>query len=845
MSLLDKAEEILFKNLSQFINQEKTKNELNSIKKELNKYLVRNYEKELYFNDLYRYINNGSIQIDKYDFSFVSAFYFTLICAFFDCDGDFLGEENFSKYHWNNIKKNYPYPRYDKHDVIKCFTFFYNTFKNRFFDINNVSDNERTIIINSAEIINKNIEPLKKNMEEILKILLNQNFNTTNLNTTLKEPLIKRLYDDNEEYQAKYNDTLFLESEVNDDKKATLKDMYIKPHIKSSYVAQEFDLNRWANDIDSRILLLYGKAGIGKTSFVSWLAFEKVFEQESHILELRRYISMINSDSPWESIKQCFKCDNDDIYQNKILILDGLDEVCVLNNQFNGDRFITQLNNTLRTRFGRNIKIIITSRMGYFNEIKTNNNIVVQTIFWSDDTVAKWCNTYSHIHDNRKEWCESFKEAHSILNKKDKRKKVFCTPFVLYICCVSQINIFKHDGIAGIYNEAFNVIGKRQYNELNTECEIDFEINKQFTKEIAFQMFLNKKLEETLESSYVTTAKQKVIKWFQEKYDTDSSTVIEPEFKKLFAMNHFAYNRKDAVEFVHKTVGEYFVAVKLYEDYLENIPNEGIEKTWNNIFNAFRYKKIPIDIMKYLIELLKNNKDDNWKNKFFQSYYEGIEKQLLIKACNLELEYQPTHASLIKQIHIAFRNLTWLLTGIGFDNSEFCNSKHNLEILASYINGDVNLSNWKNLENINLSKLDLSRSNLKGAHLNGSNFSKTNLSNALLSDAFFNFACLEGAVLKWTIMKRIYMEEANLEEAHLEGANLEEAHLEYASLESAHLKYARLSNAHFENAHIEKADLENSHFDEAHLENAHFEESNLKNTYFTKAFLKKAFGYEK
>lgn len=43
----------------------------------------------------------------------------------------------------------------------------------------------------------------------------------------------------------------------------------------------------------------------------------------------------------------------DDEYQNKVLILDGLDEVCVLKNEFDGYEFIENLSNTLRTGFGR------------------------------------------------------------------------------------------------------------------------------------------------------------------------------------------------------------------------------------------------------------------------------------------------------------------------------------------------------------------------------------------------------------------------------------------------------------------------------------------------------------
>lgn len=77
------------------------------------------------------------------------------------------------------------------------------------------------------------------------------------------------------------------------------------------------------------------------------------FTQDCHILELRQCIHILDSNKPWESIKKSFRCMCDDEYQNKVLILDGLDEVCVLKNEFDGYEFIENLSNTLRTGFGR------------------------------------------------------------------------------------------------------------------------------------------------------------------------------------------------------------------------------------------------------------------------------------------------------------------------------------------------------------------------------------------------------------------------------------------------------------------------------------------------------------
>lgn len=128
--------------------------------------------------------------------------------------------------------------------------------------------------------------------------MIEQN-NTNDPHKQIVDNLLReKIHDDNDEYKMKYQDTLFLEAEVDDNKKAALKDVYIIPNIKTNNLNTEFDLQKWMQDCDSRIVLLYGKAGIGKTSLLSWIAFTNSFKQECHILELRKYSQNINIKNP-------------------------------------------------------------------------------------------------------------------------------------------------------------------------------------------------------------------------------------------------------------------------------------------------------------------------------------------------------------------------------------------------------------------------------------------------------------------------------------------------------------------------------------------------------------------
>ncbi len=318
------------------------------------------------------------------------------------------------------------------------------------------------------------------------------------------------------------------------------------------------------------------------------------------------------------------------------------------------------------------------------------------------------------------------------------------------------------------------------------------------------QMFLNHSLyASSLGNTLVHKAQAHTGKALQGKYGKiDFSKVYD----RYFAVQHFAMQGRDGadgVEFAHKTVGEYFTAVKLYEDYLAFDFSEEVDinTVWENIFKAFRYEKIPEDIMTYLVDIIKKRMGTgfkDWKGKFFDCYFKGMLEEALWKQTNVEKKYESKQL-LPEDVAIAFRNLTWLLTLLGFtnENNDFAPKdwKRYRAVYASYfakgVSMDINCSAWKNLSdrenNIYLRGVDLLEANLSKAHLIGADLFRADLFGADLIEAD--------------------LRKADLRSVHLIGADLSEADLSVAYLSGAYLSGADLRGAILENITLFESDL--------------------------------------
>ena len=642
------------------------------------------------------------------------------------------------------------------------------------------------------------VDSVEDKVDEIMKFLRDH----LGTESTPKEELqIPTITDNNSFYCTDFYARLFMFDEPN----ATIDKVFVKPRLTAGgNIITE--LSDWLTD-QYPIHILYGKPGVGKSTFSAFLAAligdeDKSFAEPDdlslaeklrdrlHILRLRNVKDQLSDSDAWQTVKLCLQNTQDKDYRNKILLLDGLDEVCVLRSDFKGQTFLDNLVSDMQKNY-IGAKIIVTTREGYFPK-PDSRKIFSHTMEWTKAEMQFWCDKYAAVGEGKADYCEKFKCDYETLTDDDKRRAIFCVPIVLYLCCHQQIDISQNHTVADVYHSVFHEIyEKKSYNENDGNDVIQYRISWQFTKELAYQMHLHGTLEtETaIGSDLVENAMNRTRTILREKYpeDTELQQALERAesrqyFDKHFCIMHFqSGSRENGAEFAHKTVGEYFTAVKLYEDYFECVkdPETTTEQVWRNIFEAFRYSSVPEDILNFLVELTKNGLGDP-PERLFEHYYRGMEEQMLWRVMgmpavaeyplpqisfyrdekffyytdveNRSYAYTRRNTVSSEQVGAVFRRLSFYLTKAGFNN-EKGNALKIREALSSYllqntVEQNLCVMKWKNLCGLVLQGVSLRFANLSYADLRDTDFNGADLSHADLSHADLRDADLYGTKLR-------------------------------------------------------------------------------------------------
>lgn len=655
--------------------------------------------------------------------------------------------------------------------------------------------------------------------------------------------------DDLYEYIKSYNRPLFLE----DDTGVSLGDVYVDPVIEGTENRITDEIYDWYEYGNEKILIVKGAAGIGKTSLVSRLIADtygdsdtpnNLNENEVYPIILRKHYSKFdNIDAqrmPIEVFEKILNVTEMNL-DNSLIILDGLDELTLLSTEFNCNEFLKNLSIELE-RFS-NTKVLITSRP--MDKIDVDiENVGIKSVVWEKEQILTWCDNFKKASEkvSEKNWCKAFVDNYDELEKNDpdgNKMDIFKAPVILYLACHSDSKISANETIGEFYDTVFRKIASRYHIEKDDSASVFLDneddknaniINWQFTKELAYQMFLHNTLILS-DLKLIENAENRTAEVLVKRGIIANKNDLEIDKLKYLAVTHFAKETtsEKGIEFAHKTVYEYFTAVKLYEDYFAEITEDypenfkkkdalgneitPLENVWTNIIEAFRYKFIDEDIFNYLnkmeLPVYNGKAKDKGKcfdfNTFVKYFVEGMEQKIL---ADLEIksrvkEYAVISAILTTQISLAFRNLTWFLTERenGFHNEDDNMACKNFDELVSNFCGDLNLKNWKlseaYLSRAELCFADLCFAKLSEADLGEADLSDVDLSEADLSEAKLSGADLSGAYLRGADLGRAELFRANLSRADLSRADLGGAYLSEADLRGADLSEAKLRGARY------------------------------------------------
>ena len=608
-----------------------------------------------------------------------------------------------------------------------------------------------------------------------------------------------------QEYIKNWNNRLFLHRN-NDERPITLSTAFIMPNYNIEKCVQSTDkknneqlgnfIDRFLQrDIDFT-MLISGVPGIGKSSITSWIANEYKNDNRLIILRFRDWDKEDLKNGLLKAIYNTLKCNKYDL-NNKILILDGFDEIKLLNNrQKLLDNFFNEMKDF-------NTKYIITSRPTYINSDNFDN--VIRILPFDFEQIRCFYKKITGI------------ELHHIcLYNTD----VLGIPVILYMAIMSKIDIERNINRAELYSRIFAKKGGifdrfyyegMEYDKGAHVLRNSKNINKylEFLQKTAFRMFEENSLSLLREEYQIP----------QLEFQGESVSVLEFPIKYLFE------NVFWGIEFIHKSIYEYFVAEYIGEKIYKVIGIEKLENSAGILGKILRSNNITDEIAEYLsYKILRKNiiiQNISFKEyakipsclevtNFLQSIFSVMLKNGMTYFC------KESYQNIIKCELYIFKNMLKIFQFCFNCNTKLC-IEHKNEFITylSYLSvkddkvvlAYIDLSEAK-FENISMNNITFHEVNLSGTifdsvNLSQANFKNVDLSRAKFFDVDLSQAILSNANLKRTIFKNSNLKKSKVIESRidaevidvdLQGAEFRESTIEYLDLSNSNLKYVEFIN---------------------------------------------------
>ena len=628
------------------------------------------------------------------------------------------------------------------------------------------------------------------------------------------------------EYADKWEKNVFLDNFDEEDERASdrvnvkLKDIYLE-NLLPSYklnVNQGLSnnlkgrLEKYIVDKkDRKMLLILGQPGIGKSTLITWIMANLVEKKdEIFVYQFASDLKKVN----WQGediLEEIFKALRlgDVELKNKVLILDGFDEISISGNR---ERILNKLNQEVdkMERLGK-FSLIITCRENYVNQSCLLLKTYITLQAWNKDQIISFCNIYEKKSSGNLE--TKFPEVKS--NEILKNKEIFGIPLILYMILALDIDVEKSSSIADVYDQIFSLERGEIYNRCyDKEHRTNkTEIKKciyQISQKIAFWIFENNDDEAFIyQKNFKEICDTVILEANDKSEDMQGNTLIGGYFK----LNHCEGQLSDEVNFIHRSIYEYFVAVYFFESIRTLTSKEEVAGKLGELLKDGHISEQILEFIRFKCDCLEGKKILDISREVFDLMLQNGMTYYFIKE-----QKEPLTNILFREMNI-FSNMLEIIH-LWYDKLECVDKK--LEYYLKY----------NHFIGLNLSGADLGGTNLGGVDLRGANLRKANLVGADLRGADLGEAYLIGADLN----------EANLFGANLYRTDLVEANLDEANLMGAHLREANLRGADLGGANLGRADLSNANLNGVKLIRANLHEANLigaclRETYLSGAYL--------
>lgn len=662
----------------------------------------------------------------------------------------------------------------------------------------------------------------------------------------------QKIFTANSQYTQSFQEILFLHKR-NRDTSVNLVNLFIVQKYKElDYKNSDTDVSKVKVNLPERLaqfiedktpwLFIEGNAGCGKSSLIGWLNYHislhdnianQIFGNRPLVtIRLRdldkklisSYKSLVSAILTYMNIETVDELVN--VFPHAVMILDGFDELCMIEGISDYERFIYDVN----SRHLNDFKFIVTVRPQYISDgIDIPHNLLTLQHF-DQEQRCEWLFRYTspefcgqHMDPKVKEYIESID---------DWTDSAICdTPMTLYMLAAKETSvemiknswrlyhhIFYEELSETEYNQMFYDPNRNYVHEIVNYRDIIYRINE----EIAYRMYCSKNNKFYLSSDEL----REIIETLSKSDVTLRNESIKLMVERCYALCTYWKERSDdgAVEFYHNNIRDFFLCEKIfrelniiYKNQHDNRFIEMIDILSQKFCDMFKYNSLDTMVSQFILLRTFNDMESvrrdfpiiEMEHSLLPELFERmITDGTLYNNLNIKNPIQSIiniltcMAQIYRHIYEPFLHegklIKWWNSPEEINNTDLLKyvfSSIFKQVPVTFSGGFIlNMASKSDFSAIDFHGCDLRNIGFQYSNLTETNFSDTILCGCDFSDAMLNKSDFSNSDIHYACLKNAKMDGCVLTGADLRGTDLpdgscsENQNEQIAKMESLNIK---------------------------------------------------------